>query len=100
MYIGNRIKTLREAKKISSRQLALKVGMSVGYLSDIERNEKKPTIDMLEKICNALEIDLKDFFDEEKSIIISKPFKQFFQDNHDLTSEQLELITKLIKTLK
>lgn len=46
----------REHKVISQKQLAHKLNISQGYISEIEKGIKSPTIRMLYEIANALEI--------------------------------------------
>lgn len=60
--IGNRIRKLRNDISLSQEQLALKAGIAPSFLGEIERNTKKPSIDSIEKIANALEISLSEFF--------------------------------------
>ena len=58
--LGERIRELRELKKISLRQLAKEVGISAGYLSQLERNQTLvglPSEDNIKKIANILETD-------------------------------------------
>ncbi len=50
------MKNIRENKGISQRQLAKKLNISQGYISSIENGKKSPTIRMLYRIANALEI--------------------------------------------
>ncbi|MBN1058479.1 helix-turn-helix domain-containing protein [Clostridium botulinum] len=50
------LKKIRESKGISGRQLAKITGISQGYISSIENGKKSPTIRMLYRIANALEI--------------------------------------------
>ena len=60
--VGNRIHELRKSKNIKSVVLAQACGFSQGFLSTIENNNKKCSLENLEKICNALEISLTEFF--------------------------------------
>lgn len=52
-----KIKDVRIAKKISQNALARKIGMSQGYLSELESNKKSPTLRQLCKIAEALDVD-------------------------------------------
>ncbi|MCT4662698.1 MAG: helix-turn-helix domain-containing protein [Tissierellales bacterium] len=60
--IGKRIKELRNEKELSSKELAKKVDISPGYMSLLEANKRTCNIVRLEKICNALEVPIVDFF--------------------------------------
>lgn len=62
MNIGRSIKLIRTAKKITQKQLAVKVGCSPNYLSIVERGDKRPSLDFIENIANALEVPLIEIF--------------------------------------
>ncbi|MCK1994443.1 helix-turn-helix domain-containing protein [Peribacillus muralis] len=55
--IGERVKKLREEKKMSMTELADKAGVAKSYLSSLERNlQTNPSIQFLEKISVVLNI--------------------------------------------
>ncbi|MGE6379085.1 helix-turn-helix domain-containing protein [Peribacillus muralis] len=55
--IGERVKKLREEKKMSMTELADKAGVAKSYLSSLERNlQTNPSIQFLEKISAVLNI--------------------------------------------
>lgn len=58
MTIGQWIKEEREKAGLSIRQLAEKSGISLSYLSQIERDLKNPSIDILIKIGKTLDIPM------------------------------------------
>ena len=58
MTIGQWIKEEREKAGLSIRQLAAKSGISLSYLSQIERDLKNPSIDILIKIGKTLDIPM------------------------------------------
>lgn len=57
-----KIKELRKSKKISQEQLASKSKLHRTYISDIERWVKNVSLENIEKIALALEVDLSDLF--------------------------------------
>ena len=61
--ICERISALRKERKITLEQLAYRSGISKGGLSEIERNMKEPRAYTILRLCNGLEISIKDFFD-------------------------------------
>ncbi len=63
--IGERITVLREREDLTLEKLAYVSEISKGGLSEIERGMKEPRISTLLKICKALEVSIKDFFDFE-----------------------------------
>lgn len=60
--LGLRIKYLRSIKKWSQEDLALEANINKNYISDIERGTRNPTLMILERIANALEISLAELF--------------------------------------
>lgn len=54
MNLGNAIKTLRKQKQLKQKQFCDEVGITQSYLSTIESNKKKPSIEVLEKIACKL----------------------------------------------
>lgn len=69
MNVGKRIKELREKRNITVNRLANLAGISQSYLRDVELGNKNPTVETLSYFCDALDISLKDFFDENNSKI-------------------------------
>lgn len=59
MNIGEKIKVYRIANNLTQYQLAVKSEINEKYYGKIERNEASPTINTLEKIAKALNIDIK-----------------------------------------
>ncbi len=78
MDIGTRLKALRTAKKTTIKALSEATGLSVGFISNIERNVNNPTINSLMKICKALDTDLQTFFSlpAADSIVMRKSDRQ------------------------
>jgi transcriptional regulator with XRE-family HTH domain len=77
MLIGEQIRALRRMKGLTLQQLADQAGISIGYLSQIERNRSKLTIGILKRISNLLGIQMSWFFQpgalgpiEERNLIV------------------------------
>ncbi|WP_020592792.1 helix-turn-helix domain-containing protein [Kiloniella laminariae] len=60
--LGQQIRDLRKAKRMSVTSLAEKIGKSVGYISQIERGISAVSIPILNKISEALEVQNSWFF--------------------------------------
>jgi len=71
MDIGERIAFFRTKKGITVNKLANISGISQSYLRDVELGNKNPTIEILTIICNALELSLQDFFNENEADTIA-----------------------------
>ena len=59
---GNKIRKLRNSLGISQEELADKAGLHRTYIGMIERAEKNITLINIEKIANALEVNIKELF--------------------------------------
>lgn len=53
---GNAIRIKRREREMTAKELAALVGCQPGYLLQIERNEVRPSMTLLEKIANALKV--------------------------------------------
>lgn len=51
---GDRIRQIRETRRLTQDQLAERSGMSKGFLSDIENNKRNPSSEYVLKIADAL----------------------------------------------
>ena len=61
--IGQNIVYLRKVGNITQEWLALEVNMSVAYLRAIEHGRANPTVEMLSKIANALDVPFELLFE-------------------------------------
>ena len=105
MNIGKRITFFRTAKNYSVNKLATLSGISQSYLRDIELGNKNPTIEILSYICEALNISLREFFDEQTNgldpqavIDLRKKLLDIRNDGTSilLSSHQLSEVDKLV----
>lgn len=55
-----RLRAIREARGISQRELADRVGVTPNYISNYERGINVPSIQLLEWICEALKVSASD----------------------------------------
>lgn len=59
---GKRVAELRKKKHLSQEALADLCGIHRTYIGTIERGEKSPTLNMVEKIAKGLDVSIKDLF--------------------------------------
>jgi len=60
--LGNRIRYLRNLRRLTQEQLGEKANLNYKYLGAIERGEKNPATDNLSKIAAALDVKLYELF--------------------------------------
>lgn len=58
--LGGAAKRIREAKNLRQDQVATASGINFAYLSKIERNKQQPSVEVMCRLANALEVDLDD----------------------------------------
>src|SRR3990170_2453463 len=70
--VGKRVKALREAMDFSLRDLAERSGVSAPMLSQVERGETSPTLQVASRIASGLELRLSQLLrlDEEGTVSI------------------------------
>lgn len=59
---GKSVQTLRKEKGLTQEDLAEEVGVDRSYMGFIERGEKNPTLDKVQKIADALDVDASELF--------------------------------------
>ena len=72
--IGNRLRYVRTAHKLSQRELAKKTGVRNSTISLIESNASNPSVGALKRILDGIPIGLAEFFALEPE----KPKKAFY----------------------
>jgi transcriptional regulator with XRE-family HTH domain len=60
---GDKVREIRTSQNLSQEQLAHLADVHRTYIGMVERAEKNITLVNIEKIANALNVNLKDFFD-------------------------------------
>ncbi len=83
------LKLLRIINNYSIKDLSEKTGISVSYITDIEKGKKtKPSIDILDKYSKALGI---------KKTTIMYFQEEFEEKDYDLQNMMLEILLKTVK---
>lgn len=62
MIIGDRLRALREEKKMSQGDIEKRTGLLRCYISRVENGHTVPAIETLEKMARALEVPLYQLF--------------------------------------
>ncbi|MDD3772870.1 MAG: helix-turn-helix transcriptional regulator [Weeksellaceae bacterium] len=93
--IGQILRNKRQALGLLLRQVSTYVDIDQAILSKIERNERKPTKEMLEKLAKILQLDK----DELLVQFISDKIAYEIVDE-DFASKVLKVAEKKIKYLK
>ena len=109
MTFGDRIKELREAKRISIRELARRTDVSAMHISNLEKGKINASPELLVKIANELDADadellhLADRVDPEVIDVIQSNHQavpSFLRSAKDLSPEDWEKMQKYLERMK
>ena len=68
MSTSERLTFFRVQKGITVNKLANMAGISQSAVREIELGKRNPTVETLALLCSALDISLKDFFDDGMAV--------------------------------
>jgi transcriptional regulator with XRE-family HTH domain len=80
MVIGDRLRTLREAKNFSQGEIEKRTGLLRCYISRVENGHTVPAVRTLEKLARALEVPMYQLFYEGKPSKLSNLPKRKAED--------------------
>ena len=104
MKLGDHLRSIRKERKLTLKDVSQHAGLSVPYLSDIERGVVNPSIETLRKIAKAYNMKVQDLFtgveDMESSTRETYPegFLAFLQDpeyRDELNEDWKDLLMKI-----
>lgn len=97
--LGDRIRELRTTCGLSQEQLALRASITPAYLGTIERGIKSPTLRTIEKLCNALDVSLAEFFSTcaAREAVLDEVCVQIVHQLDDKSIDEKQAILQLIK---
>jgi len=97
--IGKRIQELRKTQRLSQEQVAEKADISPNYLSRIECGKENPTLDMLIKLADALEVEMWEMFDFGHEVNIKELREAMNKLLKDTDEEKLRLAVKILRAV-
>lgn len=97
MDVGKRVTWFREKKGITVNRLANDAGISQSFVRDIELGNKKPTVESVSLLCDALGITLKEFFDDGTVSLLEND--ELTAILYRLSSEQRKKLTEFLKSI-
>jgi transcriptional regulator with XRE-family HTH domain len=100
MVIGDRLKTLREAKDLSQGDIEKRTGLLRCYVSRVENGHTVPSVETLEKFARALEVPLYHLmFDDDKPPAPPKSIKRSAEDSLESSRSGALLMRKMLPLL-
>lgn len=97
--IGKRLKEKRKSTGATQEMIAEYLGVSVGYISQLERGKKKINLDTLSKYAAFLRCDITDIISN-----VSPEQKQYLDQEmatmyNQLEAKQKRMVIEVIKTV-
>lgn len=100
VLFGKRVRALRKNKGLSQEDLAEKIDISSKYLSRVEMGQHFPSIDTLDRLANALKVDLKDFFEFAHEARSSRELREILSGLlKEADEEKLRLLVKIVRAV-
>ncbi|MGN0728906.1 helix-turn-helix domain-containing protein [Treponema sp.] len=103
---SDRLRFLRNRKKISAREMSLALGQNVNYINLIENGRRFPSLQGFFSICDCLDISPADFFTVSEDAgtseneILPAVKTELYQVMSKLTEKQTDSILKMILSLQ
>ena len=97
MNVGERIRYFRTLTGYTTNKLANLSGISQSYLRDVELGNKNPTIETLSYVCDALNISLQDFFNENTQNAIQNDL--LIEKIYQLSEEQRNALLAFLNSI-
>ena len=93
---GETIRKLREEKELPLREVAVAMSIDTSMLGKIEKNSRKPTKQLIEKIAKFFNVSDKDLM----IAFLSDKVAYQVMNEEDFASEVLKVAEKKVKYLK
>lgn len=93
---GDTIRKLREERQLPLREVADALGIDISMLGKIEKNNRRPTKLLIEKIAGFFSVNDKDLL----IAFISDTVAYQIMDEEDISSEVFKVAEKKVKYLK
>ncbi|WP_029008894.1 helix-turn-helix domain-containing protein [Azospirillum halopraeferens] len=71
LYLGYKLRRLREQRGLTQAALAATLGLSPSYLNQLENNQRPLTLAVLLKVTNTFEVELTNFIEDEEARLVS-----------------------------
>ncbi len=99
MDVGARIRNLRKSKKLTTRDLAELADISQPVISRLENNTRSADVELIERICSALNLSLQDFFaDVQEQESLPLEVRQVIDKVKKLPPDKLKVLNDVLDT--
>ena len=101
MLVNQRVKAIREYRRLESRKLAELAGLSAAEISHIERNLRTPKTDTLQKIAVALDVTTSFLLGEDEDANLpmaaglARQSAKVFLRRNPVSPQEREYVTRI-----
>ncbi|MCA1971352.1 MAG: cupin domain-containing protein [Caenispirillum sp.] len=89
VQLGSRLRSIRQSRRLSLKEVSHRSGLSLGLISQIERAISSPSIKALRSICEALDVPVSALFSDdgiefenERGLIVRHSARRRLDFNH------------------
>jgi transcriptional regulator with XRE-family HTH domain len=98
--LGQRLKHLRRLRGYTQEQLAERIDINPKYLSSIERGAENPTLDLLDRLAQGLQVEMYELFQEEPDASQADRLRQKLQGLvAEARAEELPWLVRVLEAL-
>lgn len=97
LYIGRKIRELRDAHKSTQSKFAERIGISTSYLNQIENNQRPVSASVLVALAEKFEINISELSSGEGDRLLSalsEALNDPIFDNLNMTAQELKLVSQ------
>ncbi|MCC6896906.1 MAG: helix-turn-helix domain-containing protein [Anaerolineae bacterium] len=104
MRLKDKLRELRTGRDLTLKNLAETTGLSVSYLSDIERGRTNPSLKTVEALADALDVSVQtlltgvEFIEETSHDDLPEGLKELVNDeefNEEINRDWIDLLSKI-----
>lgn len=100
MDIAERLKTIRKSKNISVYRLSQLSGVSETHIRDLERGDRNPSFDTLNRLAMPLGLSLSELFNESDDVAyLNEEEKALIECFRLLAKDKADSLLAFLKTL-
>lgn len=97
--LGTRIKNKRLEQNLTQEQVAEQVELSAVYIGQIERGERKMTIETLVKIANCLNSSIEELLKDSTSTNVNARLNELVNIAKGLNTSDIDKVIDVIKAM-
>lgn len=97
--IGRRIRALRQKAGLNQEELAFAISSTQPHFAKIEKGEVNVGSDMLQRIADALKVDISQFFDLRHDMPIDALRPELDEMLNRASEDQLRLIFRIVDAI-